>query len=157
MEVDCDHPEPELCQLLGMHIHQGLWVSWNTRKYYRDLFITRSGQPEELFEKFIPENDHVPEDAVRNTPAPSEGPGTELELILKDLGISTKENCGCKAKVSQMNRWGPEICQRKIKQIVQWLVSSANRRKRWTRLVPDIVKKTYCRKLIQEAIDRSKS
>lgn len=40
-----------------------------------------------------------------------EGPGTELEKILKLLSINPKIGCGCKSIKNKMNRWGVEGCR----------------------------------------------
>ena len=40
------------------------------------------------------------------------GPGTELSNLLKKFGINPTPTCSCRAKAEQMNRWGPDECER---------------------------------------------
>lgn len=54
----------------------------------------------------------IPHPNILQPPAPAEGPGTELEKILKAAGARS-EQCGgvCQEWRDQMNRWGVEGCQ----------------------------------------------
>jgi len=84
------------------------------------------------------------------------GPGTELKKLLAEKNLVPSHNCGCHARINQMNIWGPDKCQENLKEIVTWLSKEARKKKPWTRVIPDLVKRTYCNHLIQTAIDRSR-
>jgi hypothetical protein len=43
---------------------------------------------------------------------PLGGPGTELSRLLKKIGISPTPTCSCRAKAAEMDRWGPDECER---------------------------------------------
>lgn len=61
---------------------------------------------------------------------PASGPGTELKAILKDwLGVTATPTCPCNAHAIQMDMWGPDECERRIEEIVDWLGEEAGRRK----------------------------
>lgn len=63
-------------------------------------------------------------------PAPTAGPGTELKAILRNwLGIVATPNCSCNARARQMDEWGPDECERRIPEIVDWLQEQATARK----------------------------
>lgn len=63
-------------------------------------------------------------------PAPTSGPGTELKAILRNwLGIVASPNCSCNARARQMDEWGPDECERRIPEIVDWLQEQATARK----------------------------
>lgn len=49
------------------------------------------------------------------------GPGTELEKILKSIGIDPKPKCGCNEKAAQMDVWGITGCEEHFDEIVTWL------------------------------------
>jgi hypothetical protein len=49
------------------------------------------------------------------------GPGTELQKILKLLGINPKISCGCESLKNKMNRWGVEGCQEAAN--FEWIIS----------------------------------
>lgn len=60
----------------------------------------------------------------------SGGPGTELKSLLKDwLGVIATPTCPCNAHARQMDLWGPDECERRIEEIVDWLGQEAGRRK----------------------------
>jgi hypothetical protein len=39
------------------------------------------------------------------------GPGTELEAMFAELGVTGTAGCGCKSIARQMDRWGPAGCR----------------------------------------------
>jgi hypothetical protein len=50
-----------------------------------------------------------------------QGPGRELKLILKHLGIRPTPHCSCNTHVKTMNAWGVEMCKENREQIITWL------------------------------------
>lgn len=64
------------------------------------------------------------------TPArPPSGPGTELKKLLKLVGITATPNCPCNARAAQMDAWGPDECEKRLDEIVDWLGEEAGRRR----------------------------
>lgn len=51
---------------------------------------------------------------------PPSGPGTELSKLLKRFGIEPTPTCQCRAKAAEMDRWGPDECERpeRIEEVV---------------------------------------
>lgn len=56
-----------------------------------------------------------------------QGPGTELALILKDLGIELQVGCDCRKKMGQMNEWGSTKCRENLAEILGWMHESKAR------------------------------
>ena len=54
-----------------------------------------------------------------------DGPGTELKVMLKDLGFFDKPGCGCNQRAQQMNQLGIEGCEKNVDMIAQWLRDGA--------------------------------
>jgi hypothetical protein len=52
---------------------------------------------------------------------PGFGPGTELKGLLTSIGITEKPNCGCRARMVQMDLWGPNGCRERLDEIVAWM------------------------------------
>lgn len=59
---------------------------------------------------------------------PPSGPGTELKGLLKTIGITANPGCSCNAKAAQMDIWGPDECERRLEEIVDWLAQEAKKR-----------------------------
>lgn len=58
------------------------------------------------------------------------GPGSELKALLgRWLGIQAKPTCPCNARAAQMDAWGPEECEKRIEEILDWLASEAQERR----------------------------
>ena len=57
------------------------------------------------------------------------GPGTELSKMLSRIGIKAAPNCSCKAHAKQMDEWGPDTCEQRMPEILQWLEHQAAARK----------------------------
>jgi hypothetical protein len=58
------------------------------------------------------------------------GPGTALQGLLKRrFGVVFESNCGCRAMVDRMNRWGPSSCREHLDEIVEALQSEFARRR----------------------------
>lgn len=55
------------------------------------------------------------------------GPGTELQSILRSLGIAATHGCDCKAKAATMDQWGIERCEQERDTIIDWLREGAPR------------------------------
>jgi hypothetical protein len=60
---------------------------------------------------------------------PTSGPGTELKGLLKWIGITSSPTCSCNARAKQMDEWGPDVCEARLPEIVQWLEDEATRRR----------------------------
>lgn len=59
---------------------------------------------------------------------PGFGPGTELKKLLAVAGINADDDCPCNKHAKMMNIWGPDECERRIDEIVEWLRTEATRR-----------------------------
>lgn len=77
------------------------------------------------------------------------GPGTELKILLKYIGITATPNCKCNARAKQMDAWGCDICESKMDEIVGWLKEEATNRK-----LPFI--ETAARLLVKRAIKNAR-
>lgn len=60
---------------------------------------------------------------------PTTGPGKELTGILKELGQTEAEDCGCTGHAAQMNLWGVDGCREHRDEIIGWLKESAAKAK----------------------------
>jgi hypothetical protein len=56
-----------------------------------------------------------------------EGPGTELKRLLESLGVHNVENCSCRERMEEMNRWGVAGCKERRNEIVDWMREGAPR------------------------------
>lgn len=61
-------------------------------------------------------------------PPPPAGPGTQLKGLLRLIGIEASPNCSCNARAKQMDEWGPDECEQRLPEIVDWLGEEAKRR-----------------------------
>jgi len=63
-------------------------------------------------------------------PLPTHGPGTELSLLLKRIGISPPPPCQCRAKQQEMDLWGCDECERpeRIAEVVAVMRTEAEAR-----------------------------
>ncbi len=57
------------------------------------------------------------------------GTGTQLEKLLRIVGITEKEDCKCGSRAAVMNSEGPDWCEKNIKTIVEWMKEEAQKRK----------------------------
>ena len=65
------------------------------------------------------------------------GPGDYLhDAILRWVGEAPTEDCQCRSRIAQMNAWGPQGCKEHIDEIVEWLLSEAQRRGWGTAILP---------------------
>jgi len=62
---------------------------------------------------------------------PQNGPGTQLKMLLADLGIRNFSGCSCKSKSAQMNRWGVEGCREHFNEICEW-IDEARKNVNWS-------------------------
>ena len=53
------------------------------------------------------------------------GVGSQLWKLLEKIGIEHTANCGCVSWAERMNKWGPDICLKNKKEIVEHMKSSA--------------------------------
>lgn len=60
---------------------------------------------------------------------PQGGPGTELKKLLKLVGITATPTCPCNARAAQMDFWGPDECEKRLDEIVDWLGEEAGKRR----------------------------
>jgi hypothetical protein len=56
-----------------------------------------------------------------------EGPGTEMQAMLKEIGVEAKPNCGCKAMAQRMDMLGPDGCRKEREQIVKSISENAEK------------------------------
>lgn len=81
------------------------------------------------------------------------GPGDFLARELYMRGYKVRRGCGCRDKVSKMNRWGLETCRKQIKTIEKWLEESAIKHSwvAWTALGLPVIRE-FVREKIRETI-----
>lgn len=60
---------------------------------------------------------------------PEGGPGTELKLLLRRVGIVETGGCNCRTRALVMDSEGPDWCEEHLGLIVDWLAEEARRRK----------------------------
>ena len=60
---------------------------------------------------------------------PTGGAGSELKSLLRSLGIASSQNCSCNARAKQMDEWGPDECEKRLPEIVDWLREQAEARR----------------------------
>lgn len=61
-------------------------------------------------------------------PQNTDGPGTQLKLLLQSLGFIQGDGCSCLARMETMDTWGLEGCRTNREAIIAWLRSEqANR------------------------------
>jgi len=60
--------------------------------------------------------------------------GSELESILKRLGLKPSKTCGCSSRVRKMNEWGVEGCLANRAEIEAWLRSESEKVGWWAKL-----------------------
>lgn len=67
--------------------------------------------------------------SIVETP-PAHGPGAELGKLLKRFGIEPTPTCACRAKAAEMDRWGPDECekQERIDEVVAVMREEAKAR-----------------------------
>lgn len=56
---------------------------------------------------------------------PGFGPGTEMFEMLKEIGVTERPNCSCKATALQMDRWGVAGCREEAN--LQSILDQVNR------------------------------
>ena len=86
---------------------------------------------------------------VYSKPLGSLGPGSQLELILYNLGITSPEYCECHKKIALMNEWGCDECENQTDTICSWLKDECSSRKL-------VFVEKIARLLIKIAIKRSR-
>lgn len=79
----------------------------------------------------------------------NEGPGTNLKRYLSWFA-SEKPDCPCKDRSRVMNAWGPDLCEKNIEVILDWLESSAEKYK-----IPFV--RFIAKLLVQKAIAESRN
>ncbi len=57
------------------------------------------------------------------------GTGTQLERLLRLVGITEKSGCKCGSQAAVMNSQGPDWCEQNISTIVGWMKEEAQKRK----------------------------
>lgn len=63
--------------------------------------------------------------------APTEGPGTELEKILKGFQIRKLAKCQCEQIKCRMNEAGPDGCEERLDVFAGEILAEARRRSWW--------------------------
>ena len=67
------------------------------------------------------------------------GPGDHLhDAILRWVGEAPTEDCQCRSRIAQMNAWGPQGCREHLDEIVEWLLTEAQRRGWGTAKLPGV-------------------
>jgi hypothetical protein len=56
------------------------------------------------------------------------GPGTHLKRLLAHVGVVAGPGCQCGARAAEMDKMGPEWCERNVPVIVGWLEEEAKSR-----------------------------
>lgn len=81
------------------------------------------------------------------------GPGTELAKLVSWFKLTNKK-CDCASRITKMNRWGPDECEKRLPTIKRWLRHSAK-----THSVPyvDAVVTALIQKAIRNARKRMDS
>jgi hypothetical protein len=57
------------------------------------------------------------------------GPGAELKVLLRRLGIVAKANCSCNKRSKIMDQQGCDWCEENIDTISGWLAEESKKRK----------------------------
>jgi hypothetical protein len=57
---------------------------------------------------------------------PAHGPGTELSVIFRELGITGKCGQGCPEWIAKMNAWLPDGCREHRTEIIEHLTTAYN-------------------------------
>jgi hypothetical protein len=57
------------------------------------------------------------------------GPGTELKVLLKTIGITASPTCSCNKRAKVMDEKGCDWCEEHIDEIDGWLAEEAKKRK----------------------------
>lgn len=90
----------------------------------------------------------------RKTP----GPGTCLHRAIRRwTGAGPSATCACRARITQMNAWGPAACREHIEEIVEWLVEEANKRGWWCCFVAVPGSRFFIKRLVLGAIRESET
>ncbi len=71
----------------------------------------------------------TPEQLAEQQNQQNNGTGTQLEKLLRIIGITEKEGCKCGQRAAVMNSEGPDWCEQNIKTIVGWMKEEAQKRK----------------------------
>ena len=71
----------------------------------------------------------TPEAIAKQQNQQNNGTGTQLEKLLRIIGITEKEGCKCGQRAAVMNSEGPDWCEQNIKTIVGWMKEEAQKRK----------------------------
>lgn len=70
-----------------------------------------------------------PERDPSEAAAATDGPGTRLKALLGRIGIVASPGCSCIGRAREMDRMGPEWCERNAETIVGWLKEEATKRR----------------------------
>ena len=82
------------------------------------------------------------------------GAGTELRKMLGRIGIHPRgEKCKCNEHAREMDRHGPDWCEKNIETILGWLEGEARSRP----LVGFLFSRYLARKVVIEAIARARA
>ena len=82
------------------------------------------------------------------------GAGTELRKMLGRIGIHPRgEKCKCNEHAREMDRHGPDWCEKNIETIIDWLEGEAKSRP----LVGFLFSRYLARKVLIEAISRARA
>lgn len=101
------------CQLIETRLNDG--KSRYVGSVCKRVFALRSG--------LSPQTRHM---CVVKPVDPQPGVGTELMLLLKEIGVEASPNCPCHERARQMNAWGIAGCEENRATIIEWLKESAS-------------------------------
>ena len=81
------------------------------------------------------------------------GPGTEFKKLIPK--VMQHAGCGCNDYARKMDRWGPDLCEKRFYEIVAHLVNKA-KSSRVLKMLPEGITKHQAEKWLAEAIRRSR-
>lgn len=74
-----------------------------------------------LPERFIKKNPDNISIVNKIASIPITGVGTELDALLKKIGIQYNKECACRSKISLMDKNGIEWCEKNFDSIIKWM------------------------------------
>jgi|GEM_PF-2749401 len=89
-------------------------------------------------------------------PPRAKGSGDYLHgAILKWVGEGPTRECGCKDRITKMNRWGPAGCREHLNEIVEWMMDEAKQRGWWRYAVAVPGSRLFVRRMVLGAIKKA--
>lgn len=110
--TDCECKGPGFCKRHGISKNEAWYRLCKTRPKYFNAWEKGAGPGQ-----------NIPKDERQGPPTP--GPGTELTKIFSWFGLNGSASCHCTSHAAEMDRWGPDRCEKNLAIIVQWLADEA--------------------------------